>query len=184
MALPDNSTTDQPTAITTRAADVFASEWTKVRSVKSTYWLLFLAAVTAIGGSAIVAITQRSSHKPPPLDPVASVFLAWLEYPVLALGILGVLNLTSEYTTGQIRTTFTAVPQRLTVLAGKAGVTGVVALAFGEALAFASFLLSEAILTGHHGAISLSRPGVPWDVLAAGFSLFAIAMLEIGRAHV
>ncbi len=99
---------------------------------------------------------------------MASIFLAWLEYPILALGILGALSFTTEYTTGQIRTTFAAVPQRLTVLAAKAGVTGIIALFFGEALAFASFLPCEAILAGHRGATSVSHPGVPGDLLAAG----------------
>jgi len=102
------------------ALDVPASEWTKVRSVRSTYWLLAVAAVTAVGGSTIVALSDRGSGKPAPLDPVASVFLAWLEYPVLAVGILGVLSFTSEYATGQIRTTLAAVPQRLAVFAAKA----------------------------------------------------------------
>ncbi len=180
MAIPDILPTGKKPAITTRMTDVLTSEWTKVRSVRSTFWLLVIAAVTAVGGSAIVAISERSSGKPPTADPVASVFLAWLEYPILAVGILGVLSLTSEYPTGQIRTTFAAVPQRLTVLAAKAGVTGIVALIFGEALAFASFLLCEAILAGHHGATSLSHPGVPGELLAAGFSVFAIAMLGLG----
>ncbi len=163
---------------------VLAAEWTKLRSVRSTFWLLAVAAVTAVGGSAVVAISERSSRKPVTTDPVASVFLAWLEYPVLAVGILGVLSLTSEYSTGQIRTTFAAVPQRLSVLAAKAGVTGIVALILGEALAFASFLLTEAILAGHHRATSLSRPGVPGAVLAAGFCVFAIALLGVGLAAI
>lgn len=180
MAVLDTHRTTATPPITTRLADVFASEWTKLRSVRSTFWLLVIAAVTAIGGSAIVAVSERSGNKPAPLDPVASVFLAWLEYPVLAVGILGVLSFTSEYMTRQIRTTFAAVPQRLTVLAAKAGVTGMVALLFGELLAFASFLLSEAILSGHQGATSLSQPGIPGELLAAGFSLFAIALAGLG----
>lgn len=179
MARPDTLPTERTATITIRMTDMLASEWTKVRSVRSTFWLLAIAAVTAIGGSVIVAVSERSSSEPLTADPVASVFLAWLEYPILALGILGVLSLTSEYTTGQIRTTFAAVPQRLTVLAAKAGVIGIVALLFGEALAFASFLLCQAILAGHHGATSLTRPGVPGEVLAAGCSLSAIAMLGL-----
>ncbi len=179
MATPDTQPAETAPSILVRLSDVLASEWTKVRSVRSTFWLLVIAAVTAVGGSAIIAISERSSSKPPTTDPVASVFLAWLEYPILAVGILGVLSFTSEYTTGQIRTTFAAVPQRLTVLAAKASVTGVVALIFGEALAFASFLLSQVILTGHHGAISLSQPGVPGELLAAGFAVFSITMLGL-----
>lgn len=163
----------------TRTADVIASEWTKVRSVRSTFWLLAVAAVTALGGSVIVAVSERSSNKPPIADPVASVFIAWLEYPVLAVGILGVLSLTSEYATGQIRTTFAAVPQRLALLSAKAGVIGITTLIFGELLAFAAFLLSQAVLAGHHDATSLPHPGVPGELLAAGFCVCAIAILGL-----
>jgi ABC-2 type transport system permease protein len=164
--------------------DVFVSEWTKTRSVKSTYVLLAVAAVTAVGGSAILALSERGSSKPGRFDPVASVFLGWIEYPILALGILGALSFSSEYTTGQIRTTLAAVPQRLTVLAAKAGVTGMVALVFGEALAFASFVVYEAILAGRHGSTALSHPGVPGELLAAGLTLFAIATLGLALGAV
>ncbi|MBV9467047.1 MAG: hypothetical protein JO206_08805 [Solirubrobacterales bacterium] len=179
MAVPNASPGDYTPTIITCVAEVAASEWIKLRSIRSTFWLLAIAAVTAIGGSVIVALPERSTSKPPIADPVASVFLAWLEYPILALGILGVLSFTSEYATGQIRTTITAVPQRLTLLAGKATVTGVVALAFSETLAFASFLPTQAILAGHRNATSLSHPGVPGDVLAAGLCLAAIAILGL-----
>jgi hypothetical protein len=161
-----------------RARDVLLSEWTKVRSVRSTFWILLIAAVTAVGGSTIVATTERSGHSP--FDPLASVFIAWLEYPVLAVGILGVLAFTSEYATGQIRTTFAAVPQRRAVLAAKAGAVGLLTLCFSELLAFLSFFLSQAIVSSHHGGLSLTHPGVAGAVFAAGFSLFAIAMVGLG----
>jgi ABC-2 type transport system permease protein len=164
----------------TRLLDVLASEWTKVRSLRSTFWLLVIAAVTALGGSTILAFSERSSSQPVTSDPVASVFLPWLEYPILAVGILGVLSLTSEFTTGQIRTTFAAVPQRLAVLAAKVGVTGIVALLFGEALAFASFLTTEAIVGDQYGSASLSDPGVLRAVAAAGVCLFAVAVIGVG----
>ncbi len=183
MALPDIALRRTP-AITARVAEVIASEWTKVSSVRSTFWLLVVAAVTAMGGSAIVSVSERSSSQAPLGDPVASVFMAWLEYPVLAVGILGVLSFTSEYASGQIRTTFAAVPQRLTVLTAKASVIGITALIFGEALAFASFLLSQAILAGHHGATPLSQLSVLGELLAAGFCLSAIALLGLALGSI
>jgi hypothetical protein len=169
-------------SLAARARDVLTSEWTKLRSVRSTYRTLLIATVTAIGGSAILAYSNAPVPRggSTPFDPVASIFVAWLEYPVLAVGILGVLAFTSEYSTGQIRTTCTAVPRRLAVLAAKAGVAGMVVLFFGELLAFASFFLSEAILSGHHRGVSLSHAGVPGAVLAAGFSLFVIALVGLG----
>lgn len=169
----------RPPSLAVRARDVLASEWIKVRSVRSTYWTLLIAAVTAIGGSVIVA-TATASTGHSPMDPLESIFFAWLEYPVLAVGILGVLAFTSEYGTGQIRTTFTTVPRRRAVLAAKAGAVGLLTLLFGELLAFVSFLLSEAILSGHSSGLSLAHPGVVGAVLAAGFSLFAISMVGVG----
>jgi ABC-2 type transport system permease protein len=165
-----------------RARGLLASEWTKVRSVRSTFWSFVVAAVTALGGSAIIAVASASAkgRSGLPLDPVASVFFAWLEYPVLAVGVVGVLTFTSECSTGQIRTTFSAVPQRVAVLVAKAAVVGAVVLALGEVLAFASFLLSQAILAGHHSQLSLSRAGELRAVMAAGFSLFVVAMVGLG----
>lgn len=165
-------------SLAVRARDILVSEWTKIRSVRSTYWILLVAAATALGGSAIVAATTaRSGHSP--FDPLASVFIAWLEYPVLAVGILGVLAFTSEYRTGQIRATFVAVPQRRAVLAAKAGAVGLLTLCFSELLALVSFFLSRAILPSLR-SLSLTHIGVTSAVLAAGFSLFAVSMVGLG----
>lgn len=161
-----------------QAREVLGSEWTKVRSVRATVWSLTIAAVTALGGSAVVAVSATQGAKQP-LDPLASIYLAWLEYPVLAIGILGVLVFSSEFSTGQIRTTFLAVPQRNLVLAAKAGVVGALSLAFGEALSFSAFFLSQAILSSHYQAISITRAGVLGAVVAAGVDLCAVALLGV-----
>jgi ABC-2 type transport system permease protein len=155
-----------------RARDVLASEWTKLRSVRSTYWALIVAAVVSVAGSALAALP--ASKGAPLSDPVAFSFIGWAEYPVLAVGILGVLTFTSECATGQIRTTFTAVPRRLAVLAAKTAVVAALALVFGELLAVASFSLTQAILSRHGRGVALSHPGVPGAVLAAGFVLVVV----------
>ncbi|HYA45106.1 MAG TPA: hypothetical protein VED59_05845, partial [Acidimicrobiales bacterium] len=108
---------------------------------------------------------------------------AWLEYPVLAVGILGVLAFTSECSTGQIRTTFSAVPQRAAVLLAKASVVGAAVLTVGEASAFGSFFLSQAVLAGH-SQLSLAQAGEARAVLAGGFSLFVVAMVGLGLGAV
>ncbi|MGH9104278.1 MAG: hypothetical protein ACRDZX_00270 [Acidimicrobiales bacterium] len=161
-----------------RLRDVLASEWTKLSSVRSTMWSLLIAAVTALGGSVILAFSAAGGAKQP-FDPLASIYVAWLEYPVLAIGILGVLAFTSEFSTGQIRTTFVAVPRRGAVLAAKAAVIGALALVFGEALSFIAFFVSEAILSGHHRGLSAGQPGVFGAVLAGGVALCAIALLGV-----
>jgi ABC-2 type transport system permease protein len=172
------STDTAADGLTARARDVLISEWTKLRSVRSTYWALVVAAVVSVAGSALAALPAGQGAPLP--DPVAFSFIGWAEYPVLAVGILGVLTFTSEFATGQIRTTFTAVPRRLAVLAAKTAVVAALALVFGELLAVASFSLTQAILSRHGQGVALTHPGVPGAVLAAGFVLVVVAVTGVG----
>jgi ABC-2 type transport system permease protein len=165
-----------------RACDVLAFEWIKLRSVRSNCWTLLIAAVVTLVVTAIVAQSMASAAAPPsgPMDPLTSSFLGYGEYTVLPVTILSVLTFTSEYASGLIRTTFTAVPQRRAVLAAKAAVTGAAALIAGELLAIACFLLTQAILSRHHRGLALSQPGALRAVLAAGLVLAACAMVGVG----
>ena len=86
---------------------------------------------------------------------------------MLPVSVLSVLAFTSEYGSGLIRTTFTAVPRRRGGARRQGGGTGAAALVAGEVLAFASFFLTQAILSGRHRGLSLARPGAPGAVLAA-----------------
>jgi len=181
MTAPQAQAARPPAAV--RAFDVLASEWTKLRSARSNYLTLLVAAVVTIGATFVVAHAIASTHGPPPPGPINALtgsFLAFAEYTVLPVSVLSVLVFTSEYGTGLIRTTFTAVPRRWAVLGAKAAVTGTVALLAGELLAFAAFFLTQAILSGRHGGLSFARPGVPGAVLAAGLVLAACALVGLG----
>jgi len=164
-----------------RAVDALAFEWIKLRSVRSTYWTLLVAVVTPVAISALVAVTLADApgQGAARLDPLLPGLLS-LEYAVLAVGVLGVLTFSTEFSTGLIRTTFTAVPRRRSVLAAKAAVLGAVTLVAGEVVAFACFGLVQAVLSGKHLSVSLSHPGVPGAVLAEGLLLFAVAMMGLG----
>jgi ABC-2 type transport system permease protein len=164
-----------------RAVDALAFEWIKLRSVRSTYWTLLVAVATPIAISTLVAVTLADApgQGAAQLDPLLPGLLS-LEYAVLAVGVLGVLTFSAEFSTGLIRTTFTAVPRRRAVLAAKAAVLGAVTLAAGEVVAFACFGLVQAVLAGKHLGVSLSHPGVPGAVLAGGLLLFAVAMMGLG----
>ncbi|HLN67575.1 MAG TPA: hypothetical protein VK280_09900, partial [Streptosporangiaceae bacterium] len=105
-------------SLATRALDLVASEWTKFRSVRSSFWSLLVAVLTPIGASALVAFAfanTPASAGPPP-DPLLPEVLS-LEYAVIAVSVMGVLAFSAEYSTGLIRTTFTAAPRRRAVLA-------------------------------------------------------------------
>jgi ABC-2 type transport system permease protein len=171
-------TAQVPVAV--RARDVVRSEWTKLRSVRSTFWTLLVAVATPIGLSALVAVTL--AHAPghgPPVDPLLPGLISQ-EYAVLAVGVLGVLTFSAEFSTGLVRTTFTSVPRRRAVLAAKAAVLGAVTLVAGEVVAFVSFGLVQAVLSGRHLGVSLSRPGVAGAVLAGGLLLLVVATMGLG----
>jgi hypothetical protein len=104
---------------------VLRSEWTKLRSLRSTVWSLLIAAGLIIGGG-VLASSVTASNWPPPnaadraaFDPTA-VSLTGVYLAQVAVGVLGVLLISGEYGTGMIRSTLAAVPRRLPVLWGKA----------------------------------------------------------------
>jgi hypothetical protein len=168
-----------------RALDVLASEWIKLWSARSTYVTLSIAAVLAVGLSGLgTYLTSTVAAHPPPGSPPPpdALTLSFTGFPTaqLAVAVLGVLAFTAEHATGLIRTTFAAVPRRPAVLAAKAATAGTVVVAAGEVLAFASFFLTQAILSGHHRGLSLAHPGVPAAVLAGGFYLAVVALLGLG----
>ena len=165
-------------SVAIRALDLLASEWTKFRSVRSTYLSLLVAVVTPVAVSAVVAFAFTSARAGPPPDPLLPGVIS-LEYAVIAVSVMGVLAFSAEYSTGLIRVTFTAAPRRRAVLAAKAVVLGAVTLAVGELVAFVSFWLVQAILAGHRQGVSLGHPGVAGAVLSAGLLLCVCALLGL-----
>ena len=170
------------------ARDVLASEWTKLRSLRSNRLTVAIAAAVTLVLTAVVveafAAAPGAAEHPAPVDRLAASFLAYAEYTILPVTVLSVLVFTSEYGSGLIYTTFTAVPGRRAVLAAKAAVTGAAALVIGEVLAFACFFLAQAIFSGRHDAVSLASPGALRAVLAAGVTLAACALVGVGAGAV
>jgi ABC-2 type transport system permease protein len=163
-----------------RGRAMLASEWTKFWSVRSTYWTLLVMIGTPVVFGALLAFVFAHPAKSagPPGDPLLSGFVS-LEYAVLAACVLGVLQFSSEYSTGLIRVTFVSVPRRRAVLAAKAVVLGGITLVAGEVVAFASFFLEQAILKAHHLGVSWSTHGAAGAVAANGTVLFACVMLAL-----
>lgn len=158
-----------------RFRQVIRMEWIKLRTLRSTWWTL---AIT-VGGATAMAVTIGVNTRNAAGD-LTNNALAGVVPGLLLTGVLGVLMMTSEYTSGMIRATFTAVPGRPLVLAAKAGVFGAVALAAGEAAAFISFVAGGAALRHGIAAPSLSQPGVLRSVVLAGASFSLIGLLGLG----
>jgi ABC-2 type transport system permease protein len=158
-------------------------EWLKLRSVRSTAWILLVFAAGMIGIAILVLSHENWATMSPSdrasFDPTNAGF-AGLALGQLAFGVLGVLMITSEFSSGMIRASFAAVPRRPLLLAAKAGVLGAVTLAAGEVLAFASFAVGEAVLRSPAPHASLGQPGVLRAVLMAGAYPALIALTGLG----
>ncbi|GAA4514860.1 MULTISPECIES: ABC transporter permease [Nonomuraea] len=100
--------------------DVLRSEWTKIRSVRSTLWTLATTVVLMLGVSALLSASVRSTADGPvPGEQAMIVSLQGASLAALAMATLGVLVISGEYRTGAIRTSLMAVPRRMSLLTGK-----------------------------------------------------------------
>ncbi|QPP05377.1 ABC transporter permease subunit [Streptomyces bathyalis] len=166
-------------------ARVLISEWVKLRSVRSTFFTLIAATIAMIGlGPLLASVTadrwpdlsaaERAAYEPAALSMVG-YYLAQL-----AVGVLGVLVITGEYSTGMIRATLSAVPRRLPVLWAKAAVYGAVVWALMTAASLVAFLISQDLLKSTGIGASLSDPGVTRVVLGNGLYLTVLGLLGVG----
>jgi ABC-2 type transport system permease protein len=160
------------------------SEFTKIRSVRSTYWTLLTLVVVMIGisaaacGGAAHAAGQPGSHVQ--IDNPATISLFGLILGQLIIAVLGALTITSEFGTGMIRTSLATMPRRGTFVAAKALVFAVVTLVVSLVACFGAFFLGQALLSGHHLGTSLSQPGVLRAVIGGALFLTACGMLSFG----
>jgi ABC-2 type transport system permease protein len=172
-----------PPASRPLAPDLVRAEWTKLRTVRSTWWALALTVAGMVGLGALFCarygIGGMSPAERAGFDPAAwslsGFFLAQL-----AVGVLGVLAITSEYQTGSIRATLAAVPQRRAVLAAKAIVLMASIALVGIVSAFVAFLVGQAILAHKGLQAHLGDPGVLRAVVGAGLYLAVLGLLALG----
>jgi ABC-2 type transport system permease protein len=158
-----------------RFRHVARMEWIKLRSLRSAWWTLALTAVAAIAIGVAVGLNTKNASAD-----LTNNALAGVSAGLLLIGVLGVLVMTSEYTSGMIRATLAAAPNRPLVLVAKAAVFGAVALVLGEATSFISFFAGAATLRHGIAAPALSQPGVLRAVLLSGASFCLIGLLGLG----
>jgi ABC-2 type transport system permease protein len=169
--------------------DVLTSEWTKLRSVRSTYWSILAAIVVGIGLGAAISAGQAHAYSHFSLqdkltfDPTSSSLVGFF-FAQLALGVFAIITMSAEYSTGTIRTTLCAVPQRGYVLAAKAVLVSMVSLIVGIGIAFASFFLGQLIFKGHHLNVPLSHPGTLRAVIGSALYVSALTLFALGIATI
>jgi len=163
-------------------AGVLRSEWTKIRSLRSTYWTIIVTVVVSIGFGAIVSAVQAANwpHASPgdkaSFHPVMAS-LGGIYFGQLGIGVLGVLLVSGEYSTGMIRATLTAVPKRLPVLWAKLAVFSAVTAVAAFLTSFIAFFVGQALLSRQHIGTSLGQSPALRDVVGAALYIIVIGIL-------
>ncbi|MDQ7908196.1 ABC transporter permease [Phytohabitans sp. ZYX-F-186] len=164
---------------------ILLSEWTKLRSLRSTALTLLALAVLAVGLAALISSGAGAGY--PELGPAerdafdpAQISTQSYLAAQLAIGVLGVLVVTGEYATGMIRTSLTAVPRRARLLAAKAAVFAAVALVAGLVVGFGAFLVGQATLAAAGAPhTTLGDPHAARAAAGAGLFLATIGLLGV-----
>jgi hypothetical protein len=154
-------------------------EWVKLRSLRSTWWVLALTVAGALGIAVAVGVNTEDAAAD-----LTNNALAGISLGLLLVGVLGVLAMTGEHSSGMIRATLAAVPNRPLVLAAKAAVFGALALAAGEAAAFVAFFAGGAALPAGVPAPTLGQPGVLRAVVLGGAGYCLIGLIGVGLGAV
>jgi hypothetical protein len=172
-------------------ADTLASEWTKLRSVRSTYVQVLIAVGLGLSMTALLSLAigssfdQLSAEDRANFDP-ASVGAFGAVFALISLIVLGVTSMSSEYTSGMIRLTLATTPRRLRVLAAKSLLVLAVSLVVGFVLAFVSFPIGQAVLGAYDGVptTSLSDKEALTSVIAQWLTTPVFPRLGLAAATV
>jgi ABC-2 type transport system permease protein len=138
-------------------------EQIKLRTLRSPWVTLLITVAGVVGLATAVGLNSKDTH-----GDITSNVLAGVAPGLLAFGVLGVLVMTNEYSSGLIKATLAAVPHRGTLLAAKTAVFGAAALAVGEIASFGAFFAGTAALPPAFHAPSLGDPTVLRAVLLVG----------------
>ena len=172
------------TALGVTQGRVIRSEWTKFRSLRSSVVTLLVAGVLTIGiGALFSAVSGSRFSDMSRADQLSfnavTTSLNGVMFAQLAIGVLGVLLISGEYSTGMIRSSLTAVPRRLPVLWGKIAVFSGVVLAAALVVTFASFFLGQSLLSSSGHNASLGDPGALRQVVGAALYVTVVGLVAM-----
>jgi hypothetical protein len=186
------SATTSPTTPSTRMhgstklsfAHLVRSEWIKLRSIRSTFWCYAILVVLTIGMAALIGANTNSGGQDLPTDIANGTFVNANAVGVLlsslVVGVLGVLIITGEYGTGQVRSTFTADPRRTGVILAKATVLAVTTFVVSVVATWIGVLISLPLLAGNGVEPELGDPSVFLPILGSSVFLTLLALLAYG----
>jgi ABC-2 type transport system permease protein len=166
------------------------SEFIKIRSVRSTYASLGVMLLASIIWSVVFCAgtaahwAHMSAQARGGIDPTQNSILGLALLGQLVIVVLGALTITSEYTTGMMRTSLTVLPRRGVVYTGKALVLAAVGLAATFPASFLCFFIGQRFLASTHAAATLSQPGVLRAVTSAALLVTLTGLFALGLGAV
>jgi ABC-2 type transport system permease protein len=181
---PDIAAVAEAGRLKVTQARVIRSEWTKFRSLRSTLYTALTAVVLMIAiGAIFSAVSAAQYHTFSASDRASfspvTTSLQGIMFAVVAFGVLGVLLMSGEYSTGMIRASLTAVPRRLPVLWGKMAVFAGTIFGLSVVASFVSFFLGQALLSGHHLSVTLSAPGALRSVIGGALYMTVAGLIGV-----
>jgi ABC-type transport system involved in multi-copper enzyme maturation permease subunit len=179
----------RPSNITTNIRRILKAEWTKLYTLPSTWRTAAFTLVFSIGAGAVFAISeagqwanmtpgQRQSFD------ATSCSLFGIMIAAVLLGSLAVRSVTAEYASGMIRSTFTAMPARRFVLAGKAAIVAAFAFPLALVANFVAFEIGERVFAEKHLQVTLGHPGVMGAIFLGAVAVGLIAVVGVGLGGV
>jgi ABC-2 type transport system permease protein len=165
-------------------AGTLRSEFTKIRSLRSTYFTLIAFFLAGVGFAIAAAAGNRANGGQALFDPTATSLQGAVHLGELIIVVIGALVITSEYGTRMISTSLTAMPRRGVLYAAKAVVLACVTFAVALVMAFASFFAGQAVLGSTHGGASIASPDALRSVLLAAVFVTCCALLAFGLGAV
>jgi ABC-2 type transport system permease protein len=186
-ALPARTRAVPPATRRPGLPETLRSEFTKIRSVRSTYWTLIAQAVASIGWAVADCLGTVSHGAGPDFNATQVSLTGQVALGELIIVVLGALVITSEYSTGMMRTSLSVMPRRGVLYASKAITFAAVTLTISIVTSFIDFFVGQAILSGKHYNTTLTQPGVLRAVLLSAaivtvFGLFAYGAGAIIRS--
>jgi ABC-2 type transport system permease protein len=161
-------------------AGTLRSEFTKISSVRSTYFTLIVFFLAGIGFAVIAAAGNRINGGQPLFDATAMSLHGVVNVGELIIVVIGALVITSEYGTRMISTSLTAMPRRGVLYAAKAVVLTCVTFTVALVTSFASFFAGQAVLGPGHGGASIASPDALRSVLLSTVFVTCCALLAFG----
>jgi ABC-2 type transport system permease protein len=163
---------------------VVRSESTKFRSLRSTMYTLLVAVVLMIGIGAVFSAVNASQYHTFSVSGKAtfqpiSTSLTGVVFAVVAFGVLGVLLMSGEYSTGMIRASLTVVPRRLPVLWAKLVVFSSAIFSISLVASFVSFFVGQALLSSHHLNVAITAPGALRSVIGAALYVTVAGLIGV-----